>query len=153
DYRLLAAPLTARPYPYTADAGLVFSSTAIQLDSVVRSIAPGSPVLLENTAASSPAPQVLAVTSTAEAGWYANAPPSRAPQTPPNPTTTIPIGIPHTQLGFGSVPNSSAWGSAKGSAVIRHSWREVGTMLARPASGLSGTTEATLTASGSPGFP
>lgn len=152
DYRLLAAPLTARPYPYTADAGLVFTSTSIHLDSVVRSIAPGSPVLLENPTAS-PAPQVLAVTGTTETVWYANATSSAAPQTPPDPQSNIPIGIPHTQLAFGSIANASAWGSAKSSAVIRYAWREVGTMIARPASSLSGVTEATLAVSGPATFP
>lgn len=152
DYRLLAAPLTARPYPYPADAGLVFTSTVVHLDSVVRSIAPGSPVLLESPAVSPPSQELLAPSTVTETVWYANAA-SSTPWTLPDPKQTIPIPIPHTQLGFGSVANAAAWDSAKGSVVIRHSWREVGKMIARPASGLSGATEATLAAAGSASFP
>jgi hypothetical protein len=151
DYRLLAAPLTARPYPYTADAGLVVTSTSAHLDSVVRGIVPGSPVLFENAGASSPSPLLVAPTSVTETVWYANAA-SGTPGTQP-PSPAIPIPIPHTQLGFGAISSASAWDSAKGSAVIRYGWREVGPMIARPASGLSGETEATLTASGSAQFP
>lgn len=152
DYRLLTAPSTARPYPYSADAGLVFTATSVDLDAVTRSIVPGLPVLFENPSSSSPAPTLVAVSSVIEVVWYANAAASSAPQTQPA-SPAIPIPIPHTRLGFASISNASAWGSAKASAVIRHGWRELGPMMARPASGLAGVTEATLTASGPARFP
>ena len=148
DYRLLAAPLTTRPYPFTADAGLVFTSTSVHLDSVVRGIAPGSPVLFEGAGTS---PTLVAPTSVTETVWYANGSSSNPGGQPASPT--VPIPIPHTVLGFASISNASTWDSGKGSAVIHHSWREVRTMIARPASGLAGVSETTLTPAGSAAFP
>src|SRR6266581_645744 len=100
---------------------------------------------------SSPGPTLVAVSTVTEVVWYANAA-SGTPATQPA-SPAIPIPIPHTQLGFASISNASAWGSAKASAVIRHGWRELGPMIARPASGLAGVTEAKLTASGAARFP
>jgi hypothetical protein len=151
DYRLLAAPLTARPYAFTVNSGFVFTSTAIHLDSVVRGIAPGSPVLLENAGGSSPAPQLVAPSTVTEVVWYANASASSPATQPASPA--IPLPIPHTQLGFSSLAHASEWDGARGSTVIHHSWRELGPMLARPATQLSGETEATLTPSGAARFP
>lgn len=145
DYRLLTAPSTAHPWQYPAD--YVFTGTTLDLDAVTRSIAPGSPVLFEIPGSSSPAPELVAVLSVTEAVWYANAA-SSSPGTQPDPTKTIPIPIPHTRIAFSTISDASTWNSASNrqQAQIRYGWRELGPMLARPASELAGETEATLTA-------
>ena len=165
DCQLLAAPSTAHLWPHPADPGVVFGADSVDLDAVVRGIATGKPIVFEQS--DDPTARLLQrVESVTEPIWYANGVKSD-PSQPGNPGANVPlIPIPHTRVGFSaslgivvrsprggrravmrvrSLIDSSTWDAKKEFVQVRYGWRELGPLLARPRTTLSGETEVTLT--------
>ena len=122
-YRVLGSPQTARPYGYANGASSALQTGQVHLDAVARTIVPGDLVLLEDSAPAPLTPTVARVTANREVVWYTNA--SGAPQTPPA-APTAPIVAVHSQLDL-TPALPSAWSGKQLSAVVRHTWVEVGT--------------------------
>jgi hypothetical protein len=106
------------------------------LESITRQIKVGDPVLFSAPSTSLVA-QLVSVTSYSEPVWYANAPDASNPQNPPDPKTTPPIPIPHSEIEFRPAL-AGDWDGNKDSVVVRYAWRPVGTLLATPETSLSG---------------
>src|SRR5262249_34948233 len=90
---------------------------SVILDDVVSTIMP-------------PGPQLVSVTSYSEVIWYANADPS-TPQTSPDPQTTVPIPIPHTQIEF-KPSLTGNWNGNNKTVVVGYAWQDVVTLIASP---------------------
>ena len=176
DYRLLANPATAHIWPYPAD--VVFQTTQVELDSIVRGIAVGDPVLFER-ADGALAPALEKVTVTSEPIWYANGSTSNPAQPPsPVPKDVPLIPIPHTRVEFepalvlqwltygykgkyGSKGKYAVYGTTgrwdnadeRKFAQVRYGWQELGPMLARPWTQVSGQTELTLSPAAGEALP
>jgi hypothetical protein len=148
-YRVLKSLETARPWPHDTTNDVSVKTGTIDLESIVRQIRPGDPVVLEAPTASTPPPPALTrVTATSEPVWYANAA-AGSPNTPPTtPANVIPIPIPHTRLTLApSLPD--AWKSTAATAIVRHTWLEVGEPIASPAASWTpGSGTATVAAPG-----
>jgi hypothetical protein len=163
DSRLLAGPSTAHLWPHSTDPGVVFRPDAVDLDAVVRRIATGDPILFERS--DDPIALLLQrVASVTEPIWYANGLKSDPSQTGTPPANVPLIPIPHTRVGFaaplrgavrstrggrsvmrlGALVQASSWDQNKQFVQVRCGWRELGPLLARPRTTLSGQTEATL---------
>lgn len=162
DCRLLARPSTAHLWPHPADS--VFGADSVDLDAVVRGIATGEPIVFERSDDPS-ARMVERVESITEPIWYANGLTSDPSKPPANQPANVPlIPIPHTRVGFSAsirigvgrtggrraatsvrlVLTASDWDANREFVQVRYGWRELGPMLARPRTGLSGETEVTL---------
>lgn len=122
-YRVLVSTQTARPYGYSNATALALQTGQVDLDAVARSIVPGDVVLLEDSGSSPLAPVAVKVTSNQEVIWYANAA-DGTPETPPA-DPTAPIVVVHSRLGL-TPALSSSWTSKRLTAVIRHTWIDVG---------------------------
>jgi hypothetical protein len=131
DYRLLKSDQFARPWQY-ANPNLALTYNTIDLDSIIRAVRVGDPILFE-IAGGAPSPLLVNVTSYTEAFWYANADPG-SPGTPPK-RPTIPIPIPHSQIGF--LPEHHYHWTADQLAQLefRYGWRDVGQLIPTPAQG------------------
>jgi hypothetical protein len=92
-YRLLKSIQFATLWPYPATN--VISSTIAELNTIIRQIQVGDPVLFEVNGETK---DLVKVTGYAEQVWYAN-PKDKDPLIKPDPPT-IPIPIPHTQITF-----------------------------------------------------
>lgn len=126
DYRLLKNTQYARPW-HTASASLTLTNNSIDLDSIVRAIKVGDPILFE-VPGTTPGPQLVSVSSYTEVVWYANADPG-TPDTPPT-MQVVPIPIPHSEIGF--VPDQGTNWSIN-QLVVRCAWQAVGQLVATPA--------------------
>lgn len=171
DYRLLKSNQFARPWQF-ANPSVTLKSTSVDLDSIVRAIKVGDPVLFEIPGS---ALQLVSVSTYTEVVWYANASPA-TPASQPLPPT-VPIPIPHseitftpaqpsftpplflfTPLQFGFVPPQfiflppppSKWPLDK--LVVHYGWQDVGQLIATPASTL-GTTAPSLAPTPPATFP
>ncbi|HEX2047679.1 MAG TPA: hypothetical protein VHF27_07940 [Acidimicrobiales bacterium] len=138
-YRVLRSTLTARLWPYAANAAVVVTSASAHLDSVHRLLAPGDPVVLEVPGGAAEERRLLRVGATSELVWFANGNPAdpATPRTsPPLDAKETLIGIPHTVVGFADpLPGAdvSALGAVKSSLVAAFGWQEVGRPIPRPA--------------------
>ncbi|MGH7841783.1 MAG: baseplate J/gp47 family protein [Candidatus Binataceae bacterium] len=160
DYRLLQSNQFARPWQY-ADPSATLQQNSIDLDSIVRAIKVGDPVLLE-IPGGAPTPQLVSVSAYTEAVWYANAE-RETPCTAPG-DRTIPIPIPHSRIAFPqpnqfaplqfipfplrfaltspqisfAPPHDQNW--LLGQLEVRYGWRDVGQLIPTPAQGFEPTT-------------
>ncbi len=131
-YRLLKSNQYARPW-HTAKASITLTPDTIDLDSIVRAIKVGDPILFE-IPDGSPGPMLVSVTKYREPIWYANANQGN-PGTPPK-RPTIPIPIPHSQLFF-TPTQSSNWPIDQ--LLVRYGWQDAGQLIAAPTSAISAT--------------
>ena len=89
-------------------------------------------------------PRLLSVNSYQELVWYANpAGPAFDPTQPP-PAPTPPIPILHTEIGFRpalppTITGSQVEPGERPLALLRHGWRDVGTLIAFPSTALTST--------------
>jgi hypothetical protein len=158
NWRLLKSASSSTIYSYLqGNESLVFGSSAsgsgfVQLSSVVRSIAPGDIILIENPSAGTANPPLQGygpvlgyVSQVDELVYYANNPtqPNVWPPSGSSANTTEPaIPIPHTQLAF-STPNTIP-GVDIGTLVVRYGYAAVGTLVDAPVTGAVQTSTATL---------
>jgi len=159
DYRLLRSNQFARPWQY-AHPAVAVQSGSIDLDSIVRAIKIGDPVVLEIPGGSSPGSQLISVSAYTEIVWYANAPNRTNPGNWPPDTKGVPIPIPHSRISFLQdnpfslftfvrQPNpiviesqiaeinslqDSNWPIDQ--LMIRYGWRDVGQLIPPPATQL-----------------
>lgn len=138
NYQLLKSVLSAHLWTYTDSASIVLTDTLVYLKSISRQIKVGDLVLFEDPDDPT-SPQLARVTSYGEVVWYANADPKH-PDVSPDLKTTIPIPIPHSSIGFTSVPISS-WNVKK--TLVRYAWQNVGKLIEEPSPSSSGTSVAT----------
>ena len=137
-YRLLRSNLSTVVWQYPAATGDVIQSNQVDLSSITRSIHVGDPVLfiLPDT---NPNSQLVSITSYGEAVWYANPPgsdPTQAPGSPPD----ISIPIPHSRIGFQPpLTGISDSTSERVGTRVLFGWQDVGTLIATPATALTGT--------------
>jgi hypothetical protein len=107
--------------PSLTASGLSF----IDLQSVVRQIKSGDPLLFEDPSpGSTTSPQMVSVNGVTELIYYANNP--SEPETPPTSTRSKPvagIAMPHTQVSF--TPGLGSPWSIR-TALIRYAWQDVG---------------------------
>jgi len=145
-YRLLRSNQFARPWQ-PADPTITLQANQVDLDSIVRPIKPGDPVLFEAPTGSA-GPLLVSITSYTEVVWYTNADPKHPDQSP-DPTVTPPIPIPHSRITFN--PSQTAGWDLK-QLLVRFDWQDVGSLIATPAATLSATVP-TLVASAPASFP
>lgn len=152
NWRLVKAASSATLYPYLQGINPYGSSNGqqfVELASVVRSIAPGDVVLVENPADRTGTPPVPGfVTQVSERIYYANNPtdpaqwpPAGSPPNPPEPA----VPIPHSVVQFATK------GTVQGSAstlVLRYGYRDVGTLVDVPVTAATPTGSATLDPAG-----
>ena len=144
---------SAAYYPITSEAYqpiYIPPSNTVELASVVRSIAPGAVIVVENPVAGStivPVPGY--VTSVTELISYANNPsnPSQWPPAGSPANTTEPaVPIPHTMLSFNTmgtlVPADAS------SLIVRYGYAAVGTLIDPPVAGAVQTGSITLNPAG-----
>jgi hypothetical protein len=96
-----------------------------------------------------PVPALLRVTSYSESVWYANGLRSNPGEPPSGSPEPIAIPIPHTEIGFtpalsGSIIDPSVEQGERSKALLRYAWQDVGTLIASPATSLTGA-QVTLT--------
>ncbi|MBG1269467.1 baseplate J/gp47 family protein [Nostoc sp. WHI] len=134
DYRLLKSLQSAHVWQYPTGSEKVISNVQIHLDSLVRQIKVGDPILLQSFNST----QLIQVTQYKEVVWYAN-PKNNNPTLQVDPPA-IPIPIPHTQLGFTSTLTGD-WDSetARATALVYYDWQDVGELIATPATTFSKT--------------
>lgn len=150
-FRLLKSAQSTRLYQYSGPRYWIngFSSThssfssaslkgrtIVDLQSIVRQINSGDPVLFQNpTPSASSLPQLVSVTGVTELIYYANNP--KDPSKPPTSSAAAPVAgvaIPHTQIQFkpGLI---SAWDVA--TVQVLYAWQDVGQLIDLPASGVT----------------
>jgi baseplate J-like protein len=134
-YRLLKSVQSAHLWTYFTDNPDILTDSEVQLESITRQIKVGDLVLFE-IPNGTPQYQLAKVTSYSEIVWYANAPTHTAPETPPDPTKTPPVPIPHTSIGFTEVSMDS-WEITQ--TVVRYGWQDVGQLIETPSTSVSGT--------------
>ncbi len=139
DYRLLRSRQSAHVWQYTAAQGDVIQSARVDLESIIRSIKVGSPVLFSLPDLSTPNQwQLVSVTSYSEAIWYANPTgtnPALAPSASP-PEVAIPI--PHTSLQFQpALTGQTDSQSERAQALVFFNWQDAGTLITTPSATLS----------------
>jgi len=129
DYRLLRSAQTTRIWPYDTGTVLSVKSNAVDLDSAVRTIRAGDPVLFEAPAVApsdlvltmptftgpfgvvfggggitlldAPETTLVSVTNYSEAVWYTVADPSDPSKPKPGqPANFIPVGLLRSEIGF-----------------------------------------------------
>ena len=135
-YRLLRSAQSTVVWQYPA--AHVIQPRQADMAAITRAIHVGDPVLfvLPDT---SPKDQLVSVTSYAEAVWYAN-PPGTDPTQPPGSPPDISIPIPHTRLGFQPpLKGTSDTSSERAGTRVLYGWQDVGTLIATPATALTGT--------------
>jgi hypothetical protein len=137
DYRLLKSNQFTRPWQ-AADPSVTLQSQQVHLDSIARGIKVADPVLFE-IPGGSPGPMLVSVTSYTEAVWYANAADKKKPDVSPDPTKTVPIPIPHSEITF-KPPQTSNWPLDQ--VALRYAWEDVGQLISAPASTLSASAPA-----------
>ena len=157
NWRLLKSVSSSTIYSYLQGIeSLVFGSSAngtgfVQLASVVRSIAPGDIILIENPSASTANPPLQGynpvlgyVSQVDELVYYANNPtqPNVWPPSSSPPSTEPAIPIPHTQIAF-ATPNTIPGGDI-GTLIVRYGYAAVGTLVDVPVTGAAQTSTATL---------
>lgn len=137
DFRLLKSGQSSHLYQYVIPTLVSIGQNTIDLDSIVRQIRVGDPVLLNDArpVGANP-PQLVSITSYSEVIYYANNPanPSVPPPgsdgsfsgAPPQPA----IPIPHTRLSFTPVLDSP-WDATV--AQVLYGWLEVGQLIDTPA--------------------
>jgi hypothetical protein len=136
NYRLLRSAQSTVVWQYPA--AHVLQPQQVDLSAITRSIHVGDPVLFLIPDAS-PKDQLVSVTSYAEAVWYAN-PPGTDPSQPPGSPPDISIPIPHTRLGFQPPLQGTSDSSAERAGTrVLSGWQDVGTLIATPATALTGT--------------
>jgi predicted phage baseplate assembly protein len=133
DYRILKSNQAAHLYPFQVDSDLVITSNDAQLETLIRGIKAGDPVVLE-VPGKTVGPQVVAVSTYEELVWYANATDPSNPQTSPDPTKTVPVPIPHAHITFSPSlsGNASDWQNNKSAVVVRYGWQDAGTLISSP---------------------
>jgi hypothetical protein len=145
DFRLLKSDQSAHVYQYTTDPAKVIEASGgfVHLDAITRQIKLGDLILFEDPASSSPAPELVNVTAYQEVIFYANNPSD--PPNPPPATDPAPVAIPmpHTQLSFAPVLNST-WDRTK--VLVRYGWKDVGTLIASPPVSIGGGSNGVPTA-------
>ena len=145
NFNLLRSQQSARLWQYSGFQYVFIPATGstgtLHLDSVVRQIQVGDPILFDGIGGGVPAKPAL-VTSYTEAVFYANpspagSNPSVAPPTPPN----IPIPILHSVIGFKTVDANLNWATktVQPTLQIRYLWQPVGTVLPSPSTTLTTT--------------
>ncbi len=161
DYRMLSSTQSAHVWQYPANT--VIEDNQADLEAISRGIKVGDPILLEASgrgfhvvgsgggglhhlgsrhAIAAPGPQLVSVTSYAEAIWFANAPDAAHPEKPP--TGKIPpIPIPHTRLGFAASPTAGHpigdFDSFRSTARVRFQWQDVSTLIGTPTVSFDGS--------------
>ena len=152
DYRLMRSSQTAHLWTFTNSTVISNSNWEIillevelgggvvttggdiaDLESITRGIKVGDPVLF---AAPSLGEQLVSITSYSEPVWYANAPDPTNPQNPPDPKTTPPVPIPHSEIQF-QPSLTGDWNGSKNTVTVRYAFQPAGTLIATPASSLS----------------
>lgn len=142
DYRLLKSFQSAHVWQYPTGNTQVIGGGQIHLDSLVRQIQVGDPILLQRL--DSTQTQLIRVTQYTEVVWYANPDspafdPTKAPTSEPK---QPPIPIPHTTLKYEpklvSVVAQKLVAQKKfddnlQQLIVRYDWQEVGQLIATPA--------------------
>ena len=137
-WQLYNAGQSIQLWQYKAGEGLVVlagTPGTIHLQGIVRGIKPGAPVIFQFAASAQY--QLLAVNSTTELMWYANAPGSD-PTAPQSDTSVPSIPLLHTVLSTVEPVDSSVSGandtqSQRANEFVWHSWTEIGDLIAVPA--------------------
>jgi hypothetical protein len=119
-------------------AGKVIQANGvIHLESIVRQIKVGDPVLLDIPSQPATSPQLVIITEYTEVIWYANGDPADPTKQRTNLPANEPlIPIPHSQLSVNSTLQS-VWDTERAKVVLHYDWQEVGELIATPASTLS----------------
>jgi len=134
DYRLLKSTQSVYVWHYPTGTTKVVDSSLVHLDSLVRQIKVGDPILFEQPSQEVTS-QTVSVTEYAEIIWYAN---TDTPEDPTKPPTSEskqpPIPIPHTQLTF-QPSLSKDWNGQK--ILVHYAWQEVGQLIETPATTFS----------------
>jgi baseplate J-like protein len=139
-YRVMRSALSARPWPYPTDDGVVIKADQLDLDSVARQIVVGDPVVMEIPGQSPPARAVVTVTSYAELIFYANGKRSDPTQLPDGglPAGVALVPILHTRITFVALPgaafDATTFDAKRGSVVVRFGWQDVGWPVTRAVS-------------------
>ena len=131
DYRLLKSSQFARPWQ-TANRYVTLQENSVDLDSVVRTIKVGDPLLFE-IPGGAPAPLLVKITDYTEVVWYVNADNVTRPDVS---TAKVPIPIPHSRISFQPAQNSD-WPLSQ--VEVRHGWQALGRLLAAPDATLNAT--------------
>ena len=156
NWRLLKASGFSRLYPYLTNSALAFgvppgpqNSPAsgwafyVQLASIVRSIAPGDIILVENPSAPGTTAVPGYVTALNELIYYANDPsnPGAWPPSPPPPPTLPAVPIPNTVVycQAGSGPSGDA-----GTLIVRYGFSDVGKLVDVPVKTAAQTANVTV---------
>ena len=156
NWRLLKASGFSRLYPYLTNPALAFgvppgpqNSPAsgwafyVQLASIVRSIAPGDIILVENPSAPGTTAVPGYVTALNELIYYANDPsnPGAWPPSPPPPPTLPAVPIPNTVVycQAGSGPSGDA-----GTLIVRYGFSDVGKLVDVPVKTAAQTANVTV---------
>ena len=160
DYRLLKSAQAPRIWPYdTGSKVLAVSAGSADLSQVARNIGIGDPVLFEVAPGVAETVQIettlVSVTAYTEAVWYVVADPDDPTMPKPSqPASFIPVGLLHSSISF--TPSLSGdpalWNQYKSSVTVRYDWRDVGQLVAAPATALAVTSGSLAAASGA-NFP
>lgn len=140
-YRFLKSTQSAHLWSYF-DTGGLLTSTSMDLASVVRQIKVGDPIFVTGQtnpgSGTTPFQALASVLSYSEVVWYANALAS-SPETPPDPKTTPPVPVLHTELGL-RFPSATfpAGVMNPGSVLVAFAFQDVGTLIGTPLPTLSG---------------
>lgn len=129
-YRLLKSNQFATLWSYPATT--VITNTTAEFNTIVRQVQVGDPVIFE---INGEIKDLVKVTGYAELVWYANAPDSSKPTSPPT-GAIIPIPIPHTQISFTSAITATL-DIQKATVVVRCAWLDVGQIISTPVSVLN----------------
>jgi len=135
NYRLLRSTQSTVVWPY-ADAATVIQSQQVDLATIVRGIHVGDPVVF--TLNGNQHAQAVSITSYSEIVWFANSPGNDPTKPPGGSPPEIAIPIPHTHLAF-QPPLTTINDSDRATTVILFSWQDVGTLIATPATAMTGT--------------
>jgi hypothetical protein len=154
-FRLLRSNQAAQAWQYPARDGKVVrtdqANGRADLNAVVRGIKPTDPIVFDG-----PIVQLVSIVGSTEVVWYANPanfnPSTQPPYTgvdpsipPPDPTTTVPIPIPHTSIVFTpQIPQISGTNdtlSTRATILIRYGWKEVGSLIAPSPASIGGNAD------------
>jgi hypothetical protein len=134
-WQLYSAGQSSQVWQYTAGNGTVVTTGTIHLQSIVRGIKANAAAIFQFGASAQY--QLLAVSNTSEALWYAN-PPGNDPTKPQDPASGIPsIPMLHTVLTTAQAINTGVSGGNDTQAqrvneFVWHSWSEIGDVIALP---------------------
>ncbi len=135
DYQVMKPTLSARPWPYPTNKGVVITDKDVHLDSVARQITVGDPLVIEDPSEPPTAAVVVTVTSYAEVVWFANGDPANPSNLPSGLDARVPpIPILHTQVTYTTPDVASTLDSKRGAVSVRFGWQDAGRPIATPVS-------------------